>query len=194
MSKIEKLAVETRLFDGFSRVLIFPGFDTTTLATATLAQVLANGKDCGQIVEGSESWDGDDVEVNTLKNTEGGAIRTKQNPGTCAWSCRIPHSAETAKIAGAKTHEVESLGDGFTLGNGDVLGVNPKSMLYDCPVGVLNLGRSELSLFPNGSVAFTPTIEDDGLMEYSVKASANDIETENLSTMMFIPLAKDPIA
>ena len=64
------MEVETRMFDGFSRVIFFPSFDVNTLSSSTtLAQILANGKDLGQIVEGSESWDGDDIEINTLKNT-----------------------------------------------------------------------------------------------------------------------------
>lgn len=191
---LSKISVETRLFDGFSRVIFFPDFDMTSLATASLSTVLAGGKDLGQIVEGSESWDGDDIEVNTLKNTEGGAIRSKQTPGTCAWSCRIPHSAETAALVGGKKHTVTTINDDFTKGSGDVIGVNPSGMIFDCPVGVLNLGRNELALFPNGQLAATPTIEDDGLVEYNIKATANDIETDNLSTMMFIPLSKDPLA
>ena len=189
------MEVETRMFDGFSRVIFFPSFDVNTLSSSTtLAQILANGKDLGQIVEGSESWDGDDIEISTLKNTEGGAIRSKKTPGTCAWSCRIPHSKETAALVGGKTIKETSLGTDFTKAeSSDVIGINPKDMMFDCPIGVLNLDRNELALFPNGSAAFALTIEDDGLMEYNVKASANDIDTDTLSTMMFIPLKEDPL-
>ena len=192
---LTKMEVETRMFDGFSRVIFFPSFDVNTLSlSTTLAQILANGKDLGQIVEGSESWDGDDIEINTLKNTEGGAIRSKKTPGTCAWSCRIPHSKETAALVGGKTINETSLGTDFTKADsGNVIGINPKDMMFDCPIGVLNLDRNELALFPNGSAAFALTIEDDGLMEYNVKASANDIDTDTLSTMMFIPLKEDPL-
>lgn len=195
MAKVTKIGVETRMFDGLSRVIFFPTFDLSTLSeTTTLAEVLAAGKDLGQIVEGSASWDGDDVEVNALKNTEGGVIRSVTTPGTLAWSCRIPHSKETALLVGATEMDATSLGDGFTLATGKkVLGINPGDLLHQCPVGVLNLARNELSLFPKGSISFAMTIEDDDLWQYSVNASAEEIDTANLKTMMFIPLGADPL-
>lgn len=114
--------------------------------------------------------------------------------GTCAWSCRIPHSKETAERIGGKTHEVTTLGSGsFKVADGkQVIGINPKKLLKQCPIGVLNLARNEFSLLPKGNVSFAPTIEDDDLWEYSVKASGDDIETKELDTMMFIPLDGDP--
>lgn len=196
MAKVTKIGVETRMFHGLSRVILFPGFDLGTLTDATsLADILANGKDLGQIVDGSPSWDGEDIETTVLKNTEGGAIITVPKPGTCAWSCSIPHSKETALIVGGKEFtDVTSLGDGFTKGDGNVIGINPSAMTKSCPVGVLNLGRNELSLFPNASVGFTPSIGDEDLWVYKVSASANDVDTKNLATMMFIPLGADPLA
>lgn len=184
------------MFDGLSRVIFFPGFDLANLSdTTTLADILAEGKDLGQIVEGSPSWDGDDVEVNTLKNTEGGVIRSVTTPGTLAWSCRIPHSKETALLAGAEEMTVTSLGDGFQLADGkNVLGLNPGDLTKQCPIGVLNLTRNELALFPKGTASFALTIEDDDLWEYTVTATADEIDTANLKTMMFIPLAADPLA
>lgn len=183
------------MFDGLARVIFFPDFDLANLSeTTTLADILAAGKDLGQIVEGSPSWDGDDVEVSTLKNTEGGAIRSVTTPGTLAWSCRIPHSKETALLVGAETVAATSLGDGFQLAEGkDILGVNPGDLIHQCPVGVLNLARNELSLFPKGTVSFAMTIEDDDLWEYTVNATADEVDTINLKTMMFIPLADDPL-
>jgi len=195
MAKVTKIGVETRMFDGLSRVIFFKDFDLAKLSeTTTLAEILAAGHDLGQIVEGSPSWDGDDVEVNTLKNTEGGAIRSVTTPGTLAWSCRIPHSKETALLVGATEMEVTSLGDGFQLAEGKkVIGVNPSDLIHQCPVGVLNLTRNELSLFPKGSVSFAMTIEDDDLWQYTVNATADEIDTANLKTMMFIPLGEDPL-
>ncbi len=45
---VEKIDVESRLFDGIGRVLIFPNVDPYKFdKTTTLAQVLLGGKDCG---------------------------------------------------------------------------------------------------------------------------------------------------
>lgn len=191
---IEKIEVQSRLFDGEARVFIFPGVDPSKFTKATaLAQVLVGGKDCGPIVDGSGSWDGDDAEIEVLKSTEGGVIRSKDTPGTFAWSLRIPHSKETSKIAGAKVHTATSLGDDFKVATGeDILGLNPNGMTKHCPVAILNLAHNELQLFPKGTVTFSPTHDDNSLREYTVKAQAEDISTKNLSTMMFIPLAEDP--
>lgn len=196
MAKVTKIGVETRMFHGLSRVIIFPDFDLATLTEeTTLADILAAGKDLGQIVEGTPSWDGDDIETTVLKNTEGGAIITVTTPGTCAWSCAIPHSKETSLLVGGKEFEITSLGDGFTAAKGqNAIGINPSAMTKECPVGVLNLSRNEIALFPNGSVGFTPSIGDEDLWVYNVSASANDIDTKNLATMMFIPLGADPLA
>lgn len=192
---LTKIEVESRLFDGMARVLVFTGIDSNTITDATtLAQVMADAQDLGQIIADSGSWEGDDLEVNTLKNTEGGTVRSLSTAGTCAWSCRIPHSAETAKVAGGRTIATTSIGTDFTKGTGDVIGINPSRMVLSHPVAVLNLAHNELAIFPKGTVAFTPTFEDDGLVEYTVKATALDIETKTLDTMMFIPLGKDPFA
>ncbi len=192
---VEKIDVESRLFDGIGRVLIFPNVDPYKFdKTTTLAQVLLGGKDCGKIIEGSGSWDGDDAEIEVLKSTEGEVIRSKDTPGTFAWSARVPHSKQMAAIAGGVTHAVTSLGDDFEIAEGeDVIGLNPEDMSKRCPVGILNLSRNELQLFPKGAVTFSPTKDDDDLQEFSIKAQAEGIKTKHLSTMMFIPLASDPL-
>lgn len=196
MPKVVRIDVQTRMFDGFARVIIFKDFDLAGLdSTTTLAQILAKGYDCGPIVEGSPSWNGDESSIEVLKDTEGGVLRSKDTPGTFAWSCRIPHSKEAATLAGGVVHTVSSLGEGFTLAEGKpVIGLNPEDMDFRCPIGVLNLSHNELSLFPKGTVNFSPGIDDDNLWEYTLKAQGESIKTTNLSTLMFIPLGADPIA
>ncbi len=193
---VEKIDVQSRLFDGEARFLIFPGADPSKFTKATtLAQVLLGGKDCGPIVDGSGQWEGDDAEIEVLRSTEGGVIRSKDTAATFAHSLRVPHSKETAKVAGAWVHTATSLGDDFRVVSGeDILGLNPKDLTKHCPSAILNLARNEIQLFPKSTVTFSPTKDDNGLVEYSVKAQAEDISTKNLSTMMFIPLAKDPLA
>ena len=196
MSKVVRIDVQTRMFDGFSRVILFKDFDLDNLSSeTTLAQILAKGYDCGPIVEGSPSWDGDESSIDVLKDTEGGVLRSKDTPGTFAWSCRIPHSKETAMLAGGVEHTADSLGDGFELAEGKpIIGLNPEDMDMRCPVGILNLARNELGLFPKGAVNFSPGVDDDDLWEYTLKAQGESIKTKNLSTLMFIPLAADPLA
>lgn len=196
MAKVERIDVQTRMFDGYARVIIFKDYDLANLtSTTTLAEILAKGKDCGPITEGSPSWDGDESEIEVLKDTEGGVIRSKDTPGNFAWSCRIPHSKETAKIAGGRTHTATSLGDGFTLADGkEIIGLNPEDMDFRCPIGVLNLAHNEIALFPKATVNFSPGTDDDDLWQYTIKAQAETIKTENLSTLMFIPLGGDPLA
>lgn len=193
--KLTKLGVQTRLFDGMARVIAFPNFDVSTLSSeTTLADIFkTGGKDIGQIVEETPAWEGDEMEINTLKNTEGGVIRSVTTPGTLAWSCRIPHSVETAEIVGGTKMDSAELGGGFTAADGKpIIGINPGDLNHQWPIGVLNLVKNEFAFFPKASVGFSLTIEDDGLMEYNTKATAEEIDTDNLQTMMFIPLAGNP--
>lgn len=193
---VERIDVQSRMFDGYARVIFFPEVDPYKFtSTTTLAEVLKGGKDLGKIVEGSPSWNGDEASVEALKDTEGGIIRVVNTPGTFAWSCRIPHSKETAKLAGGKVHTATSLGSDFQIASGeDIIGLNPEDMDFHCPIAVLNLTHRELALFPKGSVNFSPGSEDNDLWQYNVSATAESIKTKNLSTLMFIPLAADPLA
>lgn len=65
-------------------------------------------------------------------------------------------------------------------------------MTKRCPIGVLNKTKNRLMLFPKASVNASPTYEDD-MMEYNLSATAEDVNTTVLSTMMFIPLASNPL-
>ena len=66
---ITKIDAATETFDGFARVIVFPDVDPADFTDATtLADVLKDGKDLGQIVEDSPSWDGDEADVEVLKD------------------------------------------------------------------------------------------------------------------------------
>jgi hypothetical protein len=194
---ITKIDVSTEKFDGFARVILFSEVDPDTFTdTTALADVIKNGKDLGQIVDESYSWDGDEASVDTLKDTEGGVIRALATPGTLAWSCRLPSVSAnmSAAIAGAK------LTTATTAENGDVtidtkkqiVGLNPADMTMTCPIGVLDSTHKKLWLFPKATIVTTPALED-AMLEYSLSATAETIQTSILSTMMIIPLTKDPL-
>lgn len=194
---IEKIDVATETFDGFARVLIFPNVDPTTFTeSTTLAEVLTGGKDLGQIVEDSPSWDGDDSEVEVLRDTEGGVIRALDTPGTFAWSCRLPStSANMSKaIAGAKLTKATTAtaGDIEIDTTKDIIGLDPSRMSKRCPIGVLNKTKNRLMLFPKANISTTPGWEDN-MAEYVLKATAEDVNNDVLSTMMFIPLKSNPL-
>lgn len=194
---IERIDVATETFDGFARVLIFPNVDPTTFnESTTLAEVLTGGKDLGQIVEDSPSWDGDESEVEVLRDTEGGVIRAIDTPGTFAWSCRLPStSAKMSKaIAGAKLTKATTgaAGDVTIDTTKDIIGLDPSRMSMRCPIGVLNKTKKRLMLFPKANVSTSPGWEDN-MAEYVLKATAEDVSNDALSTMMFIPLASNPL-
>ncbi len=194
---ITKIDAATETFDGFARVILFPDVDPSTFTDTTpLADVLSGGKDLGQIVEDSPSWDGEDADVEVLRDTEGGVIRALPTPGTFAWSCRVASTsaAMSEAIAGAKLTETTAgaVGDVTTAAGKKIIGLNPGDMTKRCPIGVLNKTKNRLMLFPKASVNASPTYEDD-MMEYNLSATAEDVNTTALSTMMFIPLASNPL-
>lgn len=194
---ITKIDAATETFDGFARVILFPEVDPSAFTdSTTLASVLTGGKDLGQIVEDSPSWDGEDADVEVLRDTEGGVIRALPTPGTFAWSCRVASTsaAMSKAIAGAKLTDTTAgaVGDVTTVAGKSIIGLNPGNMTMRCPIGVLNKTKNRLMLFPKASVNASPTFEDN-MMEYALFATAEDIATTNLSTMMFIPLGSNPL-
>lgn len=194
---ITKIDAATETFDGFARVILFPDVDPADFTdSTTLAQVLTGGKDLGQIVDDSPSWDGEDADVEVLRDTEGGVIRALPTPGTFAWSCRVASTsaAMSEAIAGAKLTDTTAgaIGDVTTAAGKKIIGLNPSDMTKRCPIAVLNKTKNRLMLFPKASVNASPTYEDD-MMEYNLSATAEDVNTDILSTMMFIPLASNPL-
>lgn len=194
---ITKIDAATETFDGFARVILFPDVDPADFTdSTTLAQVLTGGKDLGQIVDDSPSWDGEDADVEVLRDTEGGVIRALPTPGTFAWSCRVASTsaAMSEAIAGAKLTDTTAgaIGDVTTAAGKKIIGLNPGDMAKRCPIAVLNKTKNRLMLFPKASVNASPAYEDD-MMEYNLSATAEDVNTDILSTMMFIPLASNPL-
>jgi hypothetical protein len=200
MSSITKVDVSTEKFDGFARVIIWPEVDPDTFTDETsLAEVIANGKDLGQIVDESYSWDGDEATVDTLKDTEGGVIRALPTAGTLAWSCRLPSISAnmSSTIAGAKITEVgdadKEAGDVKLAKGKKIIGLNPSNMTMTCPIGVFDRTHKKLWIYPKATIVTSPTLED-AMLEYNLSATAESMETTNLSTMMILPLAEDPLA
>lgn len=195
-NKLTKIEIESRIFGGFGRVIIFKDFTPDMIASITTYKDIfeSGGQDCGKIVEGSGSWDGDDAEVTTVKSTRGEVIRSFITAGTHAWSCRIPHSLETAVVAGGRVHALAETADveagGFKVKkDAKIIGINPEDMDFKCAVGVLNLETNELALNPRAAVSFAMASDDEDTREYSIKVTADSCKTTNLDTTMFIPLA-----
>ena len=199
---LTKIDIETRIFGGYGRVILFPNFTPDMVTSTTTYKEIfeSGGKDCGKVIEGSGSWDGDDFEITTIKSTLGEVIRSfMSSAGTHAWSCRVPHSLETLQVAGGRVKTLSESNDVAAGGlkvkkDAKILGINPGDGNYKCAVGVLNLERNEIELNPRDTVIFSRATDDEDTREYSIKVVADDCETEKLDTTMFIPLAENPFA
>lgn len=199
---LTKIDLETRIFGGYGRVIIFKDFTPEMITSTTTYKDIftTGGQDCGKLVEGSGSWDGDDSEITTIKSTRGEIIRSFiSSAGSHAWSCRIPHSLETAQVAGGRIHTLSESADvtagGLTVDkDAKIIGINPEDMDFKCAVAVLNLETNEVALNPRATISFSMASEDEDTREYTIKVVADSCKTKNLDTTMFIPLAKDPFA
>jgi hypothetical protein len=98
-------------------------------------------------------------------------------------------------IAGAKITKakVAENGDIKIDTTKDIIGLDPSNMTLSCPIGVLDDTHRKLFLFPKSTNISSPTFED-SMLEYTLSATAEDIDAGELSTMMIIPLAEDPTA
>lgn len=200
MANLTKIELESRIFGGFGRVIIFKNFTPEKVTSTTTYKEIfeSGGQDCGKLMEGSGSWDGDESEITTIKSTRGEIIRSFiSSAGTHAWSCRVPHSLETAQVAGGRIHTL-SESDDVTAGglkvakDAKIIGINPEDMDFKCAVGLLNLETNEIVLNPRATISFTMSNEDEDTREYTIKVVADSCKTENLDTSMFIPLKESP--
>lgn len=197
---LTKIDIETRIFGGYGRVILFPNFTPDMITSTTTYKEIfeSGGQDCGKIVEGSGSWDGDDSEITTIKSTLGEVIRSfMSSAGTHAWSCRVPHSLETLQVAGGRVQTLSESADVAAGGlkvkkDAKILGINPGDGNYKCAVGVLNLEKNEMELNPRATVIFSRATEDEDTREFSIKVVADSCETDKLDTTMFVPLAENP--
>ena len=198
-NKLTKIEIESRIFGGFGRVIIFKDFTPDKITSTTTYKDIfeSGGDDCGKLIEGSGSWDGDEASVTTVKSTRGEIIRSFITAGTHAWSCRVPHSAETLVVAGGRVHKLTETADVEAGGlkvkkDAEILGINPEDMDFKCAIGVLNLETNEIALNPRAAVSFAMASDDEDTREYSIKVTADSCKTTNLDTTMFIPLAESP--
>lgn len=200
MANLTKIELESRIFGGFGRVIIFKNFTPEKVTSTTTYKEIfeSGGQDCGKLMEGSGSWDGDESEITTVKSTRGEIIRSFiSSAGTHAWSCRVPHSLETAQVAGGRIHTLNE-SDDVTAGGLKVakdakfIGINPEDMDFKCAVGLLNLETNEIVLNPRATISFTMSNEDEDTREYTIKVVADSCKTESLDTSMFIPLKENP--
>lgn len=199
---LTKIGLETRIFGGYGRVIIFKDFTPDKInSSITYKEIFATGgQDCGKLVNGSGSWDGDDSEITTIESTRGEIIRSFiASAGSHAWSCRVPHSLETAQVAGGRIHTLSESDDvtagGLTVSkDAKIIGINPEDMDFKCAIGVLNLETNEIALNPRATICFSMASEDEDTREYSIKVVADSCKTANLDTTMFIPLGKNPFA
>lgn len=199
MATLSKIEIESRIFGGFGRVIIFKNFTPDMITSTTTYKDIfeSGGQDCGKLIDGSGSWDGDEATVTSVKSTRGEVIRSFITAGTHAWSCRIPHSAETAAVAGGRVHTLSETADVTAGGlkvkkDAKILGINPEDMDFKCAIGVLNLETNEIALNPRAAVSFAMASDDEDTREYSIKVTADSCKTTNLDTTMFIPLAESP--
>lgn len=196
---LTKIEIESRIFGGYGRVIIFKDFTPDKITSATTYKDIfqSGGQDCGKVVEGSGSWDGDEASVTTVKSTRGEVIRSFITAGTHAWSCRVPHSLETAVVAGGRVHKLTETADVEAGGlkvkkDAEIIGINPEDMDFKCAIGVLNLETNEIELNPRAAISFAMASDDEDTREYSIKVTADSCKTTNLDTTMFIPLAESP--
>lgn len=197
---LTKIELETRIFGGFGRVIIFKNFTPDMITSdITYKDIFeSGGQDCGKIMDGSGSWDGEEGEITTVKSTRGEIVRSFiASAGTHAWSCRVPHSLETAQVAGGRIHTLAETADVNAGGmkvakDAKIIGVNPEDMDFKCAIGLLNLETNEIALNPRASISFAMANEDEDTREYMIKVVADSCKTANLDTTMFIPLAESP--
>lgn len=181
ITKLDKGAASHFLKNGLVTV-----FDEVSDYSAATMETITNPVDVGDILEGSTSWDGEEISFEDIKNEKGEGVVSTVTNGTYAYSFSLMSTdKETLKkflkgvdltLSAKPTWMSDATGVGF--------GVEVAS--YEAPIAWWNQDINKILFFPKARIVAGLAYDDSGLMVVNVKVSAQKVDTENLKTVMML--------
>ncbi len=182
---IGKIDTVGSFFVGQGDIIVFD--KPADYATAKLS-TLDGAKSLGNIHMDSTNLTGDDPTLTPLKNEQGNAYYTTVEDGTFGFEFFVP---STSKEMLQAMMNAEVITDTFTDGtNGfgegsTVVGAMHKTSIVEKPILIANDTKTKALVVPKAKIVSSLTMQDKviGIM---VKVQAEDIDTEDLKTVMFV--------
>lgn len=183
-------ATVTQVFNGQSGIYVFE--EVSNYDTATLDTILANGFDVGQVFNGSTEWTGEDASFDNITDEQGDIIVSNPTAGTYGFDFEMADfSAEKWKtfLKGKEITVAEAVSSIGTDASAKVVSVSGEMPVIERPVLLGNDAGDKFILLPKARILTSPAMEDK-LWVLKASVMAQDCNTANLGTMMYIPKGK----
>jgi hypothetical protein len=178
----------SQLFSGQSDIVLF---DKVTDYSTAKIETLLNPISLGQIVQDSTSWDGDDPDVTQIKDEQGDVITSKVTAGTLAFSFEMADTSAENLLKflnpGSTKKITATTGAAWAAENGitKVTPIGDYTAVMTRPIMIINDEGDRSLVFPKAKIVANLSMSD-GLYRIKVSATAENIDTADLSTGMFI--------
>lgn len=176
----------SEVFNGQSCIILFP--EVADYESATVASIVAEGVDLGQILNGSTEWTGEDPSFDNVTDEQGDVIVPNPTAGTYGLDFFMADFSATKLKTFMHAREIALTGMDTTVFSGadKAHAWGDKMAVITRPIALVNDESNKAIFFPKARILTGPGMEDKLL---GLKASfvAQDCTTTNLGTMMYIP-------
>ena len=184
--KVTKFDDVTSLFSGIGDLFVF---NEVTDYTGKGLEDFTNPQSLGQIVQDSTSWDGEDPEVEELKDEQGNIITAKTAAGTLAFSFDLASTSAKMLIKFLKGEDMKTTnlsGDTpWTENSVNVTGFGDNIPVVTLPVCIVNDEKNKTWFYPKTKI--TSSLKyDSGLWKLHCSCIAEYLSTGSLKTGMLI--------
>ena len=181
---IGKIDTVGSFFVGQGDIIVFD--KPANYATTALSD-LANPKSLGDIHLDSTNFTGDDPTLTPLKNEQGLAYYTTVENGTFGFEFFVPSTSSamlTALMNAEVVTDTFTTGDAFAVGS-TITGAMHKSTIVENPIMIVNETKNRALVVPKAKIVSSLAMQDRvaGIM---VRVNAENIDTEDLKTVMFV--------
>lgn len=182
---IGKIDTVGSFFVGQGDIIVFD--KPADYATAKLS-TLANPKSLGDIHMDSTNLTGDDPTLTPLKNEQGSAYYTTVENGTFGFEFFVPSTSKEMLQAMMNAEIVADTFTGGTNGFGTgstVVGAMHRTAVVEKAILIANDTKTKALVVPKAKIVSSLTMQDKvvGIM---VRVNAENIDTEDLKTVMFV--------
>lgn len=181
----------SEVFNGQSCIILFP--EVADYTTATVASIVGEGIDLGQILSGSTEWAGEDPSFDNTVDEQGDVIVPNPTAGTYGLNFFMADfSADKLKtfMYGREITLTASNMANTVFSEADkAIAIGDKLSVITRPIALVNDESNKAVFFPKARILTGPGMEDK-LLGLRASFMAQDCVTDDLGTMMYIPKFK----
>ena len=175
----------TNDFDGQGCLIIFE--EVADYDKATVSSIVGNGVDLGQILNGSSEWTGEEASFDNVTDEQGDVIVPRPTAGTYGFDFFMADFSSEKMKTFMHGREISLTGMDETAFKGatTATAVGEQIAVIERPIAWVNSTLKKAVFFPKARIA-TSVGYQENIMGLAATCVAQDCNTTNLGTMMFI--------